>query len=81
MFYTKDQDGNEKQITGAEPIYTRCPDCGQEMALQLGDMLAYGGIEVEKTRLYCLHCLVERERAEIATERHPWQPRPDYDGE
>ena len=61
MFYVKTKLNEETEITTEitdENVFTRCPKCGVEKAVDLAEMLSDGG-DLYGTSLYCPECFAE----------------------
>jgi len=41
-------------------IYTRCPDCGEELPVDLDELIHNDQIDLDNTKVYCLHCFYRR---------------------
>lgn len=73
VFYTRGRNGEKKEITGGEVIYTRCAACGEEIEVPLVSVAIYGGVDLLKDTMRCGRCILERERREQeeSQERRP----------
>lgn len=60
MFYLK-EDG-KKLIIRADNVYTICPRCGREHAVDLSDVALADEFEIEFTHVFCGDCTKEFER-------------------
>lgn len=66
MFYMKHQ-GKRLEIT-EDNVYTICPQCGQEHAVDICGVLSCGG-DLYGTAVYCETCTAKRQKAAETAER------------
>lgn len=62
MFYIKhESDGVtvKAEITG-ENVFTICPECGREHAVDLSELFKGGGADLYSTAVYCPECSAKR---------------------
>lgn len=62
MFYVKTKINEETTITTEltdENVFTICPECGKEFAIDLYDVFADGG-DLFGTAIYCAECSSKR---------------------
>ena len=41
-------------------IYTRCPDCGEELHIDLNHLIYEDQIDLDESACYCLNCFYKR---------------------
>jgi len=41
-------------------VYTRCPDCGEELQLELNDLIYNDQIDLDEAACYCMDCFCLR---------------------
>ena len=67
MFYAKAKIGEDAELKielHDENIYTACPGCGEEIQVDLNDVITDGQIDFYGTSIYCSECSRKmRERA------------------
>lgn len=66
MFYVKN--GKEKIEIHYDNVFTICPECGDEIQIDLQDLLGSGDADLYSTGVYCHACSVERAK------KHPEEP-------
>lgn len=54
MYYMKS--GKKKLFIEDDNVYTRCPRCGKEMQIDLGDAVIGGALDLYGTSWYCERC-------------------------
>ncbi|WP_297294239.1 hypothetical protein [uncultured Oscillibacter sp.] len=54
MYYMKS--GKKKLFIEDDNVYTRCPRCGKEMQIDLGDAVIDGALDLYGTSWYCERC-------------------------
>ena len=62
MFYVKTKINDETTITTEltdENVFTQCPECGKEFAIDLYDIFKSGG-DLFGTAVYCAECSAQR---------------------
>lgn len=63
MFYVKTQLSEDTVITTEitdQNVFTHCPDCGNELPIDLNDMVEDGEIDLEYTTVCCEDCYDKR---------------------
>ena len=63
MFYVKSEIGDGITLhteINSENVYTVCPGCGAEHAVDLVDILSSGNADLYSTAVYCHKCSVKR---------------------
>ena len=63
MFYVKTPLSEDSVITTNitdDNVFTRCPDCGKELHIDLNDMIEDGEINLEYTTVCCEDCYDKR---------------------
>ena len=58
MFYIKI--GKKKRNIREDNVFTRCPECGREHAVDLQEMLKGGDADLYGTQVYCPECSERR---------------------
>lgn len=66
MFYMKHK-GKRLEIT-EDNVYTICPQCGREHAVDICDVLSCGG-DLYGTNVFCETCTAKRQKAVETAER------------
>ena len=59
MFYVKAQLSEETQVTTEitdENVFTRCPDCGCELQVDLAELASDEHFDLYGTGIYCSRC-------------------------
>jgi|GEM_PF-716941 len=70
MFYIKHENDGvtvKAEITD-ENVFTICPECGKEHAVNLQEILCAGNADLYSTQVYCHKCSVGRAK------KHPEEP-------
>ena len=73
MFYMKHK-GKKLEIH-EDNVYTICPQCGKEHAVDLQDILKCEHADLYSTYPYCEECTAQRERDRAAGKHVPWPSR------
>ncbi|MDE5569641.1 MAG: hypothetical protein K2I82_03175 [Ruminococcus sp.] len=62
MYYVKTKINEETTLTTEltdENVFTQCPECGKEFAIDLTDVFLNGG-DLYSTVIYCVECSAKR---------------------
>jgi len=63
MFYAKTAIGECAELRielNDETIYTTCPGCGEEILVDLNDVIIDGQLDLGGTSIYCGECATKR---------------------
>ncbi|CUH96376.1 hypothetical protein P22_2466 [Propionispora sp. 2/2-37] len=63
MFYIKTQINDAVDLTAEihdDNVFTRCPECGRELAIDLVELLQGGESDLYGTAVYCAECSRKR---------------------
>ncbi len=66
MFYVKAKINEETAIITEltdENVFTICPECGTEFAIDLADVFFGGDVDLYSTAIYCAECSAKRIKA------------------
>ena len=71
MFYIKTKQHSGKTITTEitdENVFTRCPECGREMPIDLAEIFADGEGDLFSTQVFCAACTNESAERRLSSE-------------
>ena len=71
MFYIKTKQYSGKTITTEitdENVFTRCPECGREMPIDLAEIFADGEGDLFSTQIFCAACTTGITESRLSSE-------------
>lgn len=72
MFYVKTSFGYADVVTEihCDNVFTRCPECGSELNVDLAEVFSDGDADLESTSIICSACTKKRIANKAALRRH-----------